>query len=100
MVLTELVTNGVRHADVEHDHSVTVELCLFSDVVRVEVRDSGPGFVPPARALEDDQVGGWGLVLVDQISDRWGVASDAPTRVWFELDRDPDLQDEETKQAA
>ena len=70
MVITELVTNGVRHADVEHDHSVTVELCLFSYVVRAEVRDSGLGFVPPARALEDDQIGGWGLVLVAQISDR------------------------------
>ena len=30
--------------------------------------------------------GGWGLLLVEQASDRWGVA-DGSMRVWFEIDR-------------
>jgi hypothetical protein len=32
-------------------------------------------------------MGGFGLVLVDRISDRWGVIRDRPNVVWFELDR-------------
>ena len=33
------------------------------------------------------QDSGWGLYLVDQIADRWGVDHDPGTRVWFEIDR-------------
>ena len=30
---------------------------------------------------------GWGLYLVAELADRWGVDSDERTLVWFELDR-------------
>ena len=30
---------------------------------------------------------GWGLYLVAELADRWGVDSDDETLVWFELDR-------------
>ena len=31
---------------------------------------------------------GWGLYLVRELSDRWGVERNKQTRVWFELDRE------------
>jgi anti-sigma regulatory factor (Ser/Thr protein kinase) len=56
--------------------------------VLVEVCDEGPGFEPIGRTAGQDDTSGWGLYLVDQMADRWGVArEDAATRVWFELKR-------------
>jgi anti-sigma regulatory factor (Ser/Thr protein kinase) len=57
------------------------------DGLRAEVSDPGPGFVPRERAGELDDPGGWGLVLVDRLAERWGVHNDERTSVWFELTR-------------
>jgi len=86
LLVSELVTNAVRHADVGPDRSLQIELRRWPDRVRVEVAHTGPGFehegVPPTL----DATGGWGLVIVDRIADRWGITSrSGATRVWFEL---------------
>jgi anti-sigma regulatory factor (Ser/Thr protein kinase) len=85
LLLTELVTNAVRHGGVGPDRPLNVTLERRSRCVRVEVVDPGAGFVPgPARAT--DGTGGWGLFLVDQIAERWGVSPASPgTCVWCEL---------------
>ena len=55
--------------------------------LRVEVTDWGPGFTRGARPSRPaDAVGGWGLVLVERLADRWGVMRNSFTRVWFEID--------------
>jgi len=55
--------------------------------VRVEATDPGRGFDPANLPLEPDvRPSGWGLYLVSQIAQRWGVHHDAFTRVWFELE--------------
>ena len=48
--------------------------------------DSGPGFDAgtPLPSLYQDS--GWGLYLVEQIADRWGVKQEEGTCVWFEVD--------------
>lgn len=85
LVVTELVTNSVRHADAG---SVKLRLLVDPHAVRVEVSDRGPGFTPTPRGADDDREGGWGLLLVERMADRWGVLSaDDRTRVWCELDR-------------
>jgi serine/threonine-protein kinase RsbW len=89
LVLTELVTNSVRHAEIEADNSVSVELFLFSDLLRVEVRDRGRAFEPPPPPQPGERPSsGWGLFIVDQVADRWGVGEEPPTQVWFEFDRE------------
>ena len=40
------------------------------------------------RDTDRSRPGGWGLYLVDQLADRWGVARDHLNRVWFEMDCD------------
>jgi anti-sigma regulatory factor (Ser/Thr protein kinase) len=86
LLVSELVTNSVRHAGAERD---LVRLAVRSSgrTVRVEVSDGGRGFTPRTRSAPHDEVGGWGLHLVDQLADRWGVETGRRTRVWFELDR-------------
>lgn len=85
LVVTELVTNSVRHAG-----TGKVELTVLAspEVIRVEVADDGPGFTPRKRGQDDDREGGWGLFLVERLASRWGVLSaDDHTRVWCEVDR-------------
>ncbi len=86
LLLTELVTNAVRHANAGPDATVRVEFRQWSRTVRVAVYDEGAGFATPPSALERDRKGGWGLSLVDRIADRWAVTPTATgTCVSFEI---------------
>jgi anti-sigma regulatory factor (Ser/Thr protein kinase) len=86
LLVTELVTNSVRHAEVTAWIALDVE--IHSTSVRVSVTDRGTGFQPPETPEPHaDRPGGWGLCLVDRLSDRWGVALSDRFSVWFEVDR-------------
>lgn len=84
LLVSEVVTNSIRHAE---STCVRLRVYVAGNLVRVEITDRGRGFVPAPRAPNDTRIGGWGLYLVDRLADRWGVARDGLTRVWFELDR-------------
>jgi anti-sigma regulatory factor (Ser/Thr protein kinase) len=86
LLVTELVTNSVRHAGTQH--WIELDVDLYANAIRAQVRDHGAGFDPPEQPEpHPDRPGGWGLCLVDTLADRWGVALDETTCVWFELDR-------------
>jgi anti-sigma regulatory factor (Ser/Thr protein kinase) len=86
LLVTELVTNAVRHGGATTDRPLQVEFRRQADRVRVEVVDPGTSFEPPAPPTSGDASGGWGLFLVDQLAERWGVRpARAGTCVWFEL---------------
>jgi anti-sigma regulatory factor (Ser/Thr protein kinase) len=82
LLVSELVTNSVIHGDGD-----AVRMVLEVDRrgrLRCEVIDAGSGFVPMARPPERETPGGWGLGIVEQVADRWGVR-EGSTHVWFEL---------------
>ena len=84
LLVTELVTNGVRHGS--QRGSVEVAVAVGEEKVRVEVCDGGRGFSPPDAPMpRGDGSGGWGLQLVDRVASTWGVEVDQGTCVWFEL---------------
>ena len=86
LLVTELVTNGVRHGSERGPVEVTV--ALAEGQVRVEVTDCGRGFSPPEAPMpHPDGSGGWGLQLVDRVAATWGVDVTDRTCVWFELAR-------------
>jgi anti-sigma regulatory factor (Ser/Thr protein kinase) len=85
LLVSELVTNAVRHAGLGPEDLIVLHLAAADGVVRAEVYDPGPGFVPVVR--EPGPEGGFGLVLLRTLSDRWGVSTGGWTCVWFELDR-------------
>ena len=86
LLVSELVTNAVRHAGVGPDRSLRVKLNRWPRRVRVEVAHPGRGFDHPPVPPSPDMTGGWGLVLVDRIADCWGITSETgSTCVWFEL---------------
>jgi anti-sigma regulatory factor (Ser/Thr protein kinase) len=87
LLVSELVTNSVQHAQVAAEDSIVLTVSLGDKTVRIEVRDEGPGFEPPAAPPPDDADAGWGLFLVEQLADDWGVG-EAGKGVWFEIRRD------------
>ena len=88
LLVSELVTNSLRHAEMSPDESIRLQVRIADSAVRVEVSDPGDGFELAGDAEQRDTVDGWGLYLVATLSDRWGVdrRDDASSQVWFELD--------------
>jgi anti-sigma regulatory factor (Ser/Thr protein kinase) len=93
LLVSELVTNSIRHAALAERDFIEMKLDASDEAVLVEVADCGQGFRgrqpgPSARAAqlaEPARTSGWGLFLVDQIATRWGIVESGETRVWFEL---------------
>jgi anti-sigma regulatory factor (Ser/Thr protein kinase) len=87
LLVSEVVTNSVRHAHLAPDDSVGLHVVAEPKRVRAEIVDPGRGFEPPARGPAAGAGSGWGLFLVERVADRWGVDHlDGHTRVWFEID--------------
>jgi anti-sigma regulatory factor (Ser/Thr protein kinase) len=87
LVVSELVTNAVRHGGPTADGAVELSVGVDGERARVEVSDGGQGFAPPGGLGDDGEVGGWGLVVVDRLADRWGIEVNGKTLVWLEFDR-------------
>jgi anti-sigma regulatory factor (Ser/Thr protein kinase) len=86
LVISELVTNSVVHGPGD---LITVELAVLdSERVRGEVCDEGAP-TPKQRVVDTGQntPGGFGLMLVDRLTSRWGIRNNS-THVWFELGSD------------
>jgi anti-sigma regulatory factor (Ser/Thr protein kinase) len=78
----ELATNVVDHAHTEFD----VRIELGTDVVRVEVSDASPA-MPCPQMPDINAERGRGLLLLDQLSARWGAERRGGGKaVWFTVD--------------
>jgi anti-sigma regulatory factor (Ser/Thr protein kinase) len=90
LVVSELVTNGVRHGGSDPTRWLGVRARLRPGGLRIEVCDPGPGFAPPPPLPRSGSpVGGRGLPIVDRLARRWGAGRTADGRweVWAEIDR-------------
>jgi anti-sigma regulatory factor (Ser/Thr protein kinase) len=93
LLVSELVTNAVRHAGIPAGDPIQVELHNEAGRVRLAVHDGGGGFPLPVPEPEAPLVAdGRGLLLVDALSDAWGVEAGADgCTVWCEVPVDPAL---------
>jgi anti-sigma regulatory factor (Ser/Thr protein kinase) len=80
LMVSELVTNAVVHGV----GAISLRIDAEAETVRIEVADEGNVAVAPSP--QPSAHGGWGLRIVEQLSDDWGVL-DGSTRVWFRLGR-------------
>jgi len=88
LLVTELVANSVRHAGAA---AVELVVAIGTKRVRVEIGNPGAPFDPQLRGAGRESESGWGLFLVDRLSDGWGVVDEAGyQRVWFEITRHSD----------
>jgi anti-sigma regulatory factor (Ser/Thr protein kinase) len=84
LLVSELVTNAIRHAS----SPARLELMIRETTVRVEVIDASPQpplLQRPAGALSSED--GRGMFLVEALADRWGYELlESGKCVWFEVD--------------
>jgi two-component sensor histidine kinase len=80
LLISELVTNAVLHGTGEIRLIIEVE--DNGSEARFAVTDEGEGTPTVTKTPGPD--GGWGLRLVGQLANRWGVRGER-TQVWFEI---------------
>ena len=88
LLLTELITNALRHAEMTPDDEIGVKAELLDGKVRIEVSDPGRNGEVEVRA-PGARGGGYGLFLVDRLTNQWGVDHRHGTTVWAELSAGP-----------
>ena len=88
LLVSELITNSVKHAAAGVGGRIDLVVEVLEDTVLVSVRDTGGGFEHRPRR-RGSRRSGWGLFLVQELSDRWGIErlADEGTAVWFEIAR-------------
>jgi anti-sigma regulatory factor (Ser/Thr protein kinase) len=89
LLVSELVTNAVRHGASDPHESILVHAARTDGSVRVEVCDEGTGFDARVGSPDAFEPGGRGLLLVETLASRWGVSNGHPNCVWFEAESDP-----------
>lgn len=80
LMVSELVTNALLHGI----GTITLRVETEPAAVRIEVSDQGEVALGPSPT--PGAHGGWGLRIVEQLADDWGVL-EGSTRVWFRVDR-------------
>jgi anti-sigma regulatory factor (Ser/Thr protein kinase) len=88
LLVSEVATNCVQHANADADARIDVAVSLPPGAVRVELSTAGAPFesppVKPVRPGPEDHRGR-GLFIVDSLARAWGSEPRAANRVWFEL---------------
>jgi anti-sigma regulatory factor (Ser/Thr protein kinase) len=92
LLVTELVTNAVRHGGAGPGTPLRLECRQAGNRLRFLVTDPGTALLsnggPPVRPAgsTNGDASGWGLFFVEQIAERWGVLAAPPgTCVWFDV---------------
>jgi anti-sigma regulatory factor (Ser/Thr protein kinase) len=84
LVVTELLSNSMRHAGIPRNAPLAVRVSTGRGVLHLEVEDSGHAGAVRIRDA-DPITGGIGLKLVDALALAWGVHRDERTTVWVDL---------------
>jgi anti-sigma regulatory factor (Ser/Thr protein kinase) len=88
LVVSELVSNSIRHAQPLPSGDICVRWSLDPEHVHVEIVDGGGETRPQAGAVTSSAMGGRGLDIVRSIASRWGVdEGDSTVTVWADLPR-------------
>jgi anti-sigma regulatory factor (Ser/Thr protein kinase) len=88
LVLSELVSNAIKHAAPLPSGNISVCWDLQRDRLHLEITDGGALTRPQAAVAGVSSLGGRGLDIVRTICSEWGVTEDGnAVTVWADLPR-------------
>jgi anti-sigma regulatory factor (Ser/Thr protein kinase) len=87
LAASELATNAVRHGRLPADTEVRLLVDVDDRTVRVALEQPTSATGAAVVAPEDRRLGGFGLAIIDSMTNAWGVDAGPPGSVWFEVDR-------------
>ena len=85
LLVSELVSNRPSHVgQAVADESLHLVVHTFEAGVRVELHDSD---LAPERAqtAAQEELSRWDVVLLDELTNEWGILEDSVGDVWFEI---------------
>jgi hypothetical protein len=85
LLVSELASHAVRLPRGDRDGVLDLAIWLTPKYLRVQVTAD---YARPRRGQRapSDPIPDWGLQLVTELSDRWGMRHDTRTTLWLELD--------------
>lgn len=88
LVLSELVSNAVKHAAPLPGGRINVRWQVAEEVLHIEITDGGGGTRPNPSVPVLSALGGRGLDIVRTVSSQWGVTEHQSTvTVWAKVPR-------------
>ena len=84
LIVSELVSNAVRHGGVPQGRDIVLGVHASESSVKIVVEQptrAHAHMVEPSAERE----GGIGLTIVDRLADSWGVELGVPGKVWFAI---------------
>lgn len=90
LIASELMTNAVLYSGCTEQDEIELHLDRTSQRLLLSVFDPGRSGQSATLALnEPREIGGMGLVIVDQLASRWGAERSDRYRVWAEVSEAP-----------
>jgi anti-sigma regulatory factor (Ser/Thr protein kinase) len=87
ILLSELVTNAIEHAGLRKGETIGLDVRIGRTKAEMMVRYPEHVGFEPTFPPDADGASGWGLFLVNRISDRWSVVeSEGQVVTWCEVD--------------
>jgi anti-sigma regulatory factor (Ser/Thr protein kinase) len=95
LAASELATNVFRHGGLSAGSSMRLVVDVDDAGVQVEVEQASTARDAAMVAPRDRLVSGFGLAIVDDVADRWGIEAGPPGSVWFHVGIPSDRSDGE-----
>jgi anti-sigma regulatory factor (Ser/Thr protein kinase) len=85
LVLSELVTNGLKHGLPDAQNEIEVGWCVLDGYVRICVCDAGQTSVVDPSPVDLSAERGRGLAIVNSLCDTWSLDTHAGTTVTADI---------------
>jgi two-component sensor histidine kinase len=87
LLVSELVTNAVKFAGLSSDERIRLDLRCHPDRVEVMLHYVEHNSFDPSVPVSPRDTSGWGLYLVDRLSDHWSIVqTNGEVEAWFEVE--------------
>jgi anti-sigma regulatory factor (Ser/Thr protein kinase) len=87
LLVSELLTNAVKHAGLAADERIRLDIRCHPDRVEGVLHYQEHNDFDPTIPVTPGDTSGWGLFVVDRLADRWSIVqTNGVLEAWFEIE--------------